>query len=100
MPNAAHATYVDGNRLYQLCSAQDTGSQAICGGYILGVIEALRFDEDTEGLEPFACIDEDVTLPQLEGNVLDFLDDHPDENRQLGASLVAQALSDAYPCGD
>ncbi|MXO60062.1 hypothetical protein GRI89_10980 [Altererythrobacter salegens] len=96
----AQAAFMDGNRLHFLCNAQDDRSQAICGGYILGVIEALQYDDETENLEPFACPEDDTTVPEFEAAVLDYLDDNPDELGESGASLVALALMQAYPCGD
>src|SRR5262245_748577 len=99
--------YISGNDLYPLCSATPEnvpGEQqanastqwGFCRGYVAGVADIL---ENREVAGYRACIPTaSVEIGQLGDIVTSFLRDHVDERRRTGASIVAFALSQAFPC--
>lgn len=67
-----------------------------CQGYITAIA-----DEMSGGFEfrKFrACIPKDTTVGQMRQVVSKWLGDHPKYHQDPGAGLVAEALSEAFPC--
>jgi hypothetical protein len=99
--------YISGNDLYPLCSATPEnvpGEQqanastqwGFCRGYVAGVADIL---ENREVAGYRACVPTPtVEIGQLGDIVTTFLRDHPEERSLTGASIVARALSQAFPC--
>jgi hypothetical protein len=99
--------YISGNDLYPLCSATPEnvpGEQqanastqwGFCRGYVAGVADIL---ENREVAGYRACIPTTtVEIGKLGDIVTNFLRDHAEERQRTGASLVALALSQAFPC--
>lgn len=100
-PAMAMDSFLKGSDLYLKCMAQD---QAVCFGYIEGVadmIESLSRD-DGPGLLGFtACLRPEVNAGQVKDVVVQFLFGHAKDRDQYTANtMVAAALSDAFPCED
>jgi len=99
--------YISGNDLYPLCSATPEnvpGEQqanastqwGFCRGYVAGVADILE-NREVAGYK--ACIPTTtVEVGQLGDIVTSFLRDHAEERNRTGASIVALALSKAFPC--
>src|SRR5262249_29484847 len=99
--------YISGNDLYPLCSATPEnvpGEQqanastqwGFCRGYVAGVADILE-NKEVAGYR--ACIPTTaVEIGKLGEIVTDFLRDHGEERQRTGASIVALALSQAFPC--
>jgi hypothetical protein len=99
--------YISGVDLYPLCSASPEnvpGEQqanastqwGFCRGYVAGVADIL---ENREVAGYRACIPTTTAeIGQLGDIVTNFLRDHAEERHRTGASIVALALSQAFPC--
>jgi hypothetical protein len=94
----ALSAFQSGNDLLKYCSAK---SNLFDGGLCFGFVEAVADIMGTAQRPVFgftACFVGDVGLSEISDVTINFLNSHP-ERRHLGAaSLVAHALSDAFPC--
>jgi len=91
---AADAAFLTGNELQSFCDANDA-RVAACVAYVAAIFEVIH-SNPINGRS--ACLPPGVLVGQAVGVVKRWLDQHP-EQRQLGAAgLVAQALSEAFPC--
>ncbi len=92
--------FVSGSTLYQYCTAKDAG-QSFCSGFVAGIADAAagRQPANKDGVYGYReCLAMTVTVQQATDVAVQFLTKHP-ELRHLGAaSLVARALSEAFPC--
>ncbi len=102
--------FIGGHELLQHCRAveadRDPGaniesiiqvdrSWLICVWYAAGVTDAMEADS-VDGLR--ACTPTNTTGTQLGLVTLDFLREHPELLHYSGHSLVAIAVSNAFPC--
>jgi hypothetical protein len=99
--------YIGGNDLYPLCNATPEnvpGEQqanastqwGFCRGYVAGIADIL---ENREVAGYRACIPTTtVEIGKLGDLITTFLRDHTEERNRTGASIVALALSQAFPC--
>jgi hypothetical protein len=94
-----------GNSLKTECDGSDVGTSdesyllGQCIGYVAGIADVMSADNDVNGYR--ACIPTDgVTEAQLRDVVMRFLNAHPETRHLLAAGLVAQALQEAFACGE
>jgi hypothetical protein len=98
LSSGAQAAFVDGNRLLSDCSAG--GSQAFCLGYIAAISDALSLT----GIAPStvanyrACVPSEATNGQIADAVRQYLEHNPAFRHLSAPGLVAEALSQAFPC--
>ena len=110
----ANASFVDGNRLHQMCN----GDPPLAAMFIAGVSDFAdeqhrRMTLATAGLKedipPMAgafimamsakaCMPSQATLGQAKDVVCNYLRDKPAERHRDGATLAASALVAAFPC--
>jgi hypothetical protein len=84
-----------GNDLLGYCSTPN--SSLFCLGYVEGVADTMaRNDPVLGGLR--ACIPAGVTGGQLRDITVKMLQDRPEIRQNNAASIVASALSTAFPC--
>ena len=88
-PRAGAADTIDGNRLLELCAAQDP----VCTGYAMGVADARN--NDPHGIA--FCVPEGVSQAQLHEVVVKFLRKTADR-RFPAALLVSGAFAEAFRC--
>ena len=89
--------FLSGNNLHSYCSSYVSEQRGICKGYILGVADALVGQK----LGPWqACFPPTVTSQQVRDVVKRWLDRYPEKRHFNAKGLVAQALSEVFPCGD
>ena len=85
-----------GNDLWSHCSGKGDAHFGLCAGFVVGIADAMS--NVTGILGRRACI----PLPVSRGQVLDvvkrYLEQHPETRHDSAVSLVAQALSEAFPC--
>jgi hypothetical protein len=90
--------FVSGNRLLEYCSDRSAGTaHGVCLGYVQGVYDGAL--GPTHSLGDFmACVPEGVEAKQMVDVVSHYLTSHPERRQFTGSSLVADALSQAFPC--
>lgn len=88
LPRATSAQTIDGNRLLELCAAQDP----ICTGYAMGVADARN--NDPHGVS--FCVPDGVSGKQLHDVVLKFL--RKSDRRFPVALLVSGAFAEVFQC--
>ena len=92
--------FVSGNTLYQYCTAKDA-DQSFCSGFVAGIADAAAGKQpaNKDGVYGYTeCLASTATVRQVTDVAVQFLTKHP-ELRHLGAAtLVARALSEAFPC--
>jgi len=93
MAGPAAANNQDGNQLLAKCQG-DTTNRGFCFGYVEGVTDAL--DDPVEGFR--ACTPAGVTAGQVQDVVIAWLKANPTQRHLAAHSLVALALSEAFPC--
>jgi hypothetical protein len=90
-------SYMEGNALHQRCQASTPSSRSICAGYMLGIADAMFIVGNAiEGRR--MCVPEAVDGLQIIDVGKAFLTVHPEKRHQAAATLVAEALSEAFPC--
>ena len=89
----AVADYMDGNKLLDICNKGD-GGELFCGGYVTAVADLTRFE--VWGYR--VCTGSDVTVKQIKDVVVLHLQKYPEKRHFEATSIVAQALSEAFPC--
>lgn len=91
----AWADFETGNQLHSDCSSELFYEKGICIGYIMAIADVL-------GSSPLygysTCIPSGVTAGQMRDVVQRWLNENPKERHYNADSLVAWALSDAFPC--
>ena len=93
MPASAQ-TYRNGNDLLGDCSA----SRDVCVSYVMGVVDAIVFQQRIVTRKKFLCIPGDTTSGRLADIVMDYLRERPENRRWSAALLVNNALVAAFPC--
>lgn len=90
--------YVDGNKLWDICRS-DVRENA-CDWYVLGVADAMSVAQTKGGSIGGwrMCGPENVSVVQVKDVAARFLREHPELRHLSGASLVARALAEAFPC--
>jgi Rap1a immunity proteins len=96
-PNIARAEYWSDNDLLTYCRANDgTFEKGACMGYILGIADTLAAGGRIGNFR--ACITGGVSIGQLADTVTHFLTTSRDIKHGGASTLIASALSDAFPC--
>ena len=90
------AGFLTGNKLFEMCTYKPDGTlyAAQCVGYIQGVADGM--ENPTASVR--ACIPNNVIAGQLEDIVVTYLRDHAAVRHYPAVSLVATALTQAFPC--
>ena len=102
MPIAAHATYVDGNKLQKLLGVaakaergKSKGVGEVYGsGFVIGYIAGVT--DTYNGV--LLCATPNVPLGQIVAVVKQHLCDHPEDLDRSGDWIILKALSNAFPC--
>jgi hypothetical protein len=90
------ASALTGHKLWVYCADANDPLFGICIGFIRGVTESMLRGSPVYGFK--ACVPETVSHRQVVYVVKKFQSDNPDEANFGAASIVAAALSDAFPC--
>ena len=96
----ARADVMNGKELQTFCTPHQASNfdMGTCLGYITGIADAMhRSTVDIYGWR--VCMGDDVTVERMHDAVIGFLNANPQYLDLDADSLVARALSDAYPCG-
>ncbi len=91
---AASVNYT-GNELLAKCE-RGGASQALCRGYIMGVLDASKDDKTWEGT-PY-CKPGSLTGGQLQKIVVKHFNERPADIHFTARSLVQNAFLEAFPC--
>jgi hypothetical protein len=92
----ARGFFFDGNQLLVRCN----NSPLFCRGYVAGIADVMS---GTQAMVTGwrACLPSPVTVHTVDKEhdvVISFLTVHPEMRNEIAASLVAQALSEVFPC--
>lgn len=91
----AWAEFKNGNDLHRDCAHKDDYIEGVCLGYVIAIADVLA----SNPLYGFsACIPSNATAGQLMDVVRQWLNNNPQERHYTANSIVALALSDAFPC--
>lgn len=92
----AELHYLDGNRLWDECRQTSEGPPTgSCQAYVLGVVDTMAASRQ---LQPGICLAATMTSGQLVDVVRRYLAAHPERRHFTAATIVAAALSNAFPC--
>jgi hypothetical protein len=89
-----HANFLDGNDLYERC--QTRRSSAL--DYILGVHDAQQAVAGLGRQQKLICPWGRVNSGNVINVVCNYLRDNPAQRGRSGASIVLEALGEAFPC--
>jgi Rap1a immunity proteins len=92
---AAHAGFMDGNRLYAIRASSDPLNLSECMGYVEGVADYFQWVR-FERHKP-ECVAESVVASQVVDVVTSFLRDHPEARNNEADSLIIAAMTGACP---
>lgn len=93
----ARAGIDDGNSLYRYCNATIGAFVMYCFGYVDSVVNDMRLFGSVDGYG--ACLPPDFGDNRRRDVILAFLDRHPRDRGEGATKLIAQAFSEAFPCG-
>jgi hypothetical protein len=91
----ARAEFKDGNQLLHVCTSTDVADNANCAGYLASAVDAHPAVGQYQGR---ICISPDVALSQVRDVVMNFLEDKPELRHYVAASIVLEAIAEAFPC--
>ena len=89
---------VTGNSLLEYCGSKNVGEYGVCVGYITGVGDIETMDGAAFPDRQRFCTPDNATNGQIIDIVVKYLKDHPAARHLLGAILVVNALTEAFPC--
>ena len=85
-----------GNKLLELCGAQDPFPQGICIGYVISIADVYLAGHIPEPMR--ICMSPEVTRQQIRDVTVAFLRSHPEQRHFIAAGVVWDALHTAFPC--
>ena len=93
-------SYITGARLSGPCTSGGQRDSGLCLGYILGIADAMQAAQASGGalFGWRACVSPEIRPEQLLDVAVRFLAAHPAYAQFSASGLVANALSDAFPC--
>jgi hypothetical protein len=93
LSSPARAEFLDGNKLFSICTSGVLADRADCLGYTSGVFDALQSVR--------WCAPENVTRGQVRDIILQFLTNNPALRSQGSADvLIRSALEPVWPCAN
>ena len=98
------AAFYSGNEMLKMCEAylSETGSAAdgnICVGYVVGIHDGhFTFSVRADMKKTICLPDSSVDGSQLVRVVTKHLQEHPEDLHYTAASLITNALQQAFPC--
>lgn len=100
-PVPASAQFYTGNKVYTECTADENAAtynvaRALCLGFVVGVYDVVVPLIRSSG-ESALCVPDGVTLGQVTDVVIKYLRDNPAKRNNPAASLVTEALLEAWP---
>jgi hypothetical protein len=90
------SAFLNGNDLYAYCTASDNSKRGICLGYIEGMADSIGVMQSISAAA-VVCIPP-VLAGQARDVVVKYLQENPAHRHEAGATLVMEALHDAWPC--
>lgn len=91
--SGGRVAYYKGNDLHELCKDFPTE----CRIYVQGVVDGQLAAVMATSRDVAYCIPEASTPDQVKDVVFRYLEEHPERRHQMAGSLIANALSDAWP---
>jgi hypothetical protein len=97
-------SFESGGDLYQLCkqaadaTKRDEFSFGLCMGYIDGYISGYRFKNQIKDAPPICDDIEKRSRREVLKNVVDYLDAHPESQRELKSIAMYRAMLDKMTC--
>jgi len=93
VPAVCSADFQSGNELYSYCTDTAAVADTYCIGYIEGIADTMRHDNNQVCGELYH-----VTGTQVKDITVQFLQQHPEQRQYAAESLVRLAMSAAFPC--
>lgn len=102
MVSNAFSQWMDGDDLLRVCSAREVEhvfKPGVCSGYLMASIDmAEGLNEQSVLKAPLFCMPADVTMPQVENIVTEYVEGHPARKDANASMLVMEALQKKYTC--
>jgi hypothetical protein len=95
-PANADTYNLTGNKLLELCGAQDPFPQGVCIGYVVGIADVYLAGVIPEPMR--ICMTSEVTRKHMVDVTVAFLQSHPEQRHFIAAGVVWEALHTAFPC--
>ena len=94
---ASSQSFIGAERLFNACSQkQPSWEDGFCTGFVIAIADTM----ETTALHGWsACIPTDATVGHLQQIVSVWLKNNEQDHKYSANSIVAEALSKAYPCG-
>ena len=86
--------FYTGNQLDEICRSS---APQLCSGYVAAIVDVLANDNSVNGFR--ACLPRrGITVDKVTNVVRQYLERNPKERHLAAVGLVAEALSQAFPC--
>lgn len=121
LAGAGRADNLTGNKVLEICEADDPVQYSLCAGYMIGLNEGEHYGAmqaniiemkvrgipapDNEqlntliGLSIGYCPPENAQIGQLVEVAINYLSRHPETRHNSARSLIVTAWAEAFPCG-
>jgi len=83
--------FVDANKIHNGLNASSQYQEFFSYGYVIAISDAL----DRKGM---FCLPKGVTQGQIQDTVKKYLNDNPQKRHMAAFGVIAQSLSENYPC--
>jgi hypothetical protein len=91
---ASAGDFKTGNELLESCQSSNSFDRGLCFGFVEGVSDAMN-----DGVaERRRCLPAQVVIKQVRDVAVNFLTSHSEWRHKSAATLVAEALEEAFPC--
>lgn len=90
LSGAAHAEFLDGNKLHSYLTSESTTQRAVGVGYVMGVADSMH--------GAAYCPPETVTAGQMRDMVSNYLANVPADRHLSADSIVSKVLKSVWPC--
>jgi hypothetical protein len=101
LPDAAAAkrgaAFYTGDIIYQWCTSRADYLRSRCMAYIVAVADVMAGPSSFDGRT--ACVPLSLTGERFIAVAVQYLRRNPADRRKSAAGLIADALSEAFPCG-
>jgi hypothetical protein len=88
--------FYTGNELWSHCSDESAYSSGLCMGFVMGIADVMGAGSAILGAR--VCLPERVNGGETRDVVKRYLELHPERRHYAAASLVLDALAQAFPC--
>jgi hypothetical protein len=87
-----------GNDMLRTCTSTSGVDAVTCLSFIQGVVDTSMIGPSMYGQEIYFCVPSGSTIGQYNDVIIAYLRNHPERRHYASASLIIEAMRQAFPC--